>query len=277
MMRKHIMLDRKKEPVKAIRNNTKPNNHMVSKDKEQLVVLTMDNHLTSVITEIGNELSTKCPGLSLRIYAASDWASDENILDECKKSIKNARLIFVSMLFMEEHFKPILEDLKSKRDNLDALVCIMSSPEVTRLTKMGRLDMSKPASGVVSFLKRFRNKGKSGEEKKPAGEAQMRMLRSLPKILKYIPGTAQDLRVFFLSLQYWLSGSKENIYSLFCMLLLKYSKAKKSLEEFNDFYKPPKEYPDIGIYHPRMRGKISNQLSKLPRVVPEKKKKVLSA
>ena len=69
-------------------------------------------------------------------------------------------------------------------------------------------------SGVMSFLKRFRNKGKSGEEKKPAGEAQMRMLRSLPKILKYVPGTAQDLRVFFLSLQYWLSGSKENIYSL---------------------------------------------------------------
>ena len=113
MMRKHIMLDRKKEPVKAIRNNTKSNNQVVSKDREQLVVLTMDNHLTSVITEIGNELSTKCPGLSLRIYAASDWASDENILDECKKSIKNARLIFVSMLFMEEHFKPILEDLKS--------------------------------------------------------------------------------------------------------------------------------------------------------------------
>ena len=59
MMRKHIMLDRKKKPVKAIRNNTKPNNRMVSKDREQLVVLTMDNHLTSVITEIGNELSTE--------------------------------------------------------------------------------------------------------------------------------------------------------------------------------------------------------------------------
>ena len=171
---------------------------MVSKEKEPLVVLTMDNHLTSVITEIANELSTKCPGLSLRIFAASDWANDEKILDECKKAIKNARMIFVSMLFMEEHFKPILEDLKGKRDNLDALVCIMSSPEVTRLTKMGRLDMSKPASGVVSFLKRFRNKGKCWEEIKPAGEDLMRLLRSLPKILKYIPGTAQDLRVFFL-------------------------------------------------------------------------------
>ncbi len=63
MMRKHIMLDKKKEPVKAIRNNTKLNNYVVSKDKEQLVVLTMDNHLTSVITEIGNELSMKCPGV----------------------------------------------------------------------------------------------------------------------------------------------------------------------------------------------------------------------
>ena len=81
------MLDRKIEPVKAVKN-IKSNNYVVSKDKEQLVVLTMDNHLTSVITEIGNELSIKCPGLSLRIYAASDWASDERILTECKKSIK---------------------------------------------------------------------------------------------------------------------------------------------------------------------------------------------
>ena len=94
----------------------------------------------------------KCPGLSLEVFAASDWSSDEDVLIECKKSIENARLIFVSMLFMEGHFKPILEDLKARRDKLDALICIMSSPEVTRLTRMGRLDMSKPASGVMSFL-----------------------------------------------------------------------------------------------------------------------------
>ena len=61
------------------------------------------------------------------------------------------------------------------------------------------------------------------------------------------------------------------------MLFLTYSKTKKSLDEFNDFYHPPKEYPDIGVYHPKMRGNISNELNKLPRVVPEKKKKVLSA
>ena len=113
MMRKHIMLDRKKEPVKAIRNNTKPNNHMVSKDREQLVVLTMDNHLTSVITEIGNELSTKCPGLSLRILRHPIGLVMRRFSMNVK-NLSNARLIFVSMLFMEEHFKPILEDLKSR-------------------------------------------------------------------------------------------------------------------------------------------------------------------
>ena len=39
----------------------------------------------------------------------------------------------------------------------------------------------------------------------------MRMLRRLPKILKYIPGKAQDLRAWFLVMQYWLGGTDENI------------------------------------------------------------------
>ena len=39
----------------------------------------------------------------------------------------------------------------------------------------------------------------------------MTMLRRLPKLLRLIPGTAQDLRVFFLMMQYWLAGSEENL------------------------------------------------------------------
>jgi magnesium chelatase subunit H len=35
----------------------------------------------------------------------------------------------------------------------------------------------------------------------------MKMLRRLPKILRFIPGTAQDVRAYFLTLQYWLAGS----------------------------------------------------------------------
>ena len=34
------------------------------------------------------------------------------------------------------------------------------------------------------------------------------MLRQLPKMLRFIPGTAQDVRAYFLTLQYWLAGSR---------------------------------------------------------------------
>ena len=37
------------------------------------------------------------------------------------------------------------------------------------------------------------------------------MLRRLPRILRFIPGTAQDVRAYFLSMQYWLGGSDDNI------------------------------------------------------------------
>ena len=100
-------------------------------------MLTMDNHLTSVITEIGNELSIKCPGChceySRHLIGLVMITFSMNV-----KVYQNARLIFASMLFMED-LSTNIGRFKSKRDDLDALVCIMSSPEVTRLTKMGRL------------------------------------------------------------------------------------------------------------------------------------------
>jgi magnesium chelatase subunit H len=62
---------------------------------------------------------------------------------------------------------------------------------------------------VAAFLKKLR-----GDRRKPSpasGEKQMALLRRLPKILRFIPGKAQDLRAWFLSMQYWLGGSDDNI------------------------------------------------------------------
>ena len=39
----------------------------------------------------------------------------------------------------------------------------------------------------------------------------MKILRRLPQILKFLPGKAQDLRNYFLTMQYWLGGSDDNI------------------------------------------------------------------
>ena len=122
---------------------------------------------------------------------------------------------------MEDHFLPVLPALKARREHCDAMVCAMSAGEVMRLTRMGKFSMDKPASGALALLKRLRGKTSTQDNKTgaTAGAQQMKMLRRLPKILRFIPGTAQDVRAYFLTLQYWLAGSQENIGNLVHILV----------------------------------------------------------
>ena len=132
------------------------------------------------------------------------------------------------MLFMEDHFMPVLPALQARRDHCDAMVCAMSAAEVMQLTRMGSFDMDAPASGPMALLKRLRGKARAdadgnGSRKATAGAQQMKMLRRLPKILRFIPGTAQDVRAYFLTLQYWLAGSEENVANLVRFLVDRYA------------------------------------------------------
>ena len=51
----------------------------------------------------------------------------------------------------------------------------------------------------------------------------MKMLRRLPKMLRFIPGTAQDVRAYFLTLQYWLAGSDDNVVDMIRALVDRYA------------------------------------------------------
>ncbi len=49
--------------------------------------------------------------------------------------------------------------------------------------------------------------------------SMLKLLRTLPKVLKYLPSDkAKDARSFMLSFQYWLGGSPENLESLLLMV-----------------------------------------------------------
>jgi magnesium chelatase subunit H len=128
-------------------------------------------------------------------------------------------------VIMHRCFLPVLPALTARRDKCDAMICAMSAGEVMRLTRMGKFTMDGKASGPMALLKRLRGNNKPGEGSKPgmAGAKQMKIVRQLPKILRFIPGTAQDLRNYFLVLQYWLAGSDENITSMIGMLLDNYA------------------------------------------------------
>lgn len=93
----------------------------------------------------------------------------------------------------------------------------------------------------------------------------MKMLRRLPKILRFIPGTAQDVRAYFLTLQYWLAGSDENVIAMTRALIDRYAAGERAGRRGETRAEAPIEYPETGVYHPRTRQRISETLRLLPR------------
>ena len=237
----------------------------------KVVLVTMDSHLASAAERAHRSLAKAVPGLSLSVHAAAEWGDDDAALRRCTDDIARADIVIATMLFMEDHFLPVLPALRARRDHCDAMVCLMSATEVTKLTRMGKFDMSGPVSGPMAFLKKLRGKSTadvntSPEDKSSAGARQMKMLRRLPRILRFIPGTAQDVRAYFLSMQYWLAGSEQNMVNLVQFLVERYATGSRRDMRPRCVVGAPLEYPEVGVYHPRMKQRLSASVADLPLV-----------
>ena len=227
-----------------------------------IVIVTMDTHLASATERAYRRLLRDFPGLSLRLHAATEWGDDPEALARCRADIAGGDIIISAMLFMEDHYREILADLKARRDNCDALVSILSASEVMTLTRIGRFTMDGQQGGLMALLKRLRGNGK--DRNASAGARQMKMLKRLPKILRFIPGTAQDVRAYFLTLQYWLAGSDDNVVNMIRMLIDRYAGGARQSLRGAVKVSAPIAYPDVGVYHPRMKGRISATAEALP-------------
>lgn len=240
--------------------------HTTAADAPQVraVIVTMDAHLSSATERARAKLVREIPGLVLTVYSAAEWGSDPSQLQRCLNDIARGDIIIATMLFMEEHFLPVLPALKARRDTCDALVCAMCAAEVTKLTRIGKFSMDGSTSGPMALLKRLRgSKGKPGSGGM-SGAQQMKMLRRIPQILRYIPGTAQDVRAYFLSLQYWLGGSEDNIANLVRFLIDRYADGPRRGLRGTLKYEPPVEYPEVGVYHPHLPGRMGERPELIP-------------
>ncbi len=232
-----------------------------------VVIVAMDTHFAGAVERASVDLVQEMPGLHLALHAASEWSADARALDRCRADIAAGDIIICGMLFMEDHFLPILDALAARRETCDALVCALSAKEVVRLTRIGRFTMDGGAGGALAFLRKFKPKaaGASGGGAR-GGSRQMAMLRRLPRMLRLIPGTAQDMRAYFLTLQYWLGGSQENLGNMVRLLVSRYAEGpRRTLREVVEA-KPPIDYPDVGVYHPRLEGKVADDAAALPGV-----------
>jgi magnesium chelatase subunit H len=232
----------------------------------RVVIVTMDTHLASAIARARVALVRQMPGLSLQVHAASEWSVNTAALKRCQDDIAQGDIVIATMLFMEDHFLPVLPALLARREQCDAMVCAMSAAEVVKLTRVGKFNMSGPTSGPMALLKRLRG---NKEKAATGGAQQMKMLRRLPQILRFIPGTAQDVRAYFLTLQYWLGGSEDNMANMVRFLIDRYANGPRRSLRGQAKVAAPIAYPETGVYHPRMKGRLAEQADLLPKVVPD--------
>lgn len=235
-------------------------NNQADTNSYRISIITLDSHNAMPCERAWSNLIKDFNGLEVSIFAAAEWGENPSALAETKAAIDTSDIIIVNLLFLEDHIKPILPLLKARREKCDAMIGVVCDADLVKLTRMGSLDMQAPESGAVALLKKLRGSSKPSSE---TGEKKMRMLRRLPKILKYIPGKAQDLRAWFLVMQYWLGGTDENIEEMLRFLISRYS----HIDSWRGVKaEPPREYPNVGLYHPNLKGRISEDLTDIPAV-----------
>ncbi len=153
----------------------------------------------------------------------------------------------------------------------------MSHGELTSMTRMGHFHPSGKGGGRFSpaaLLKRLRGAvrgGKGGSDgSSDSGKRQLRALRRARGLLRWVPGTAQDLRTYLLTLEAWLSGSESNLTDLLTALVGRYlphaapTKAAAKLPDLES-------YPESGLWHPDLPGM---GITENPKDLPRPKKPV---
>ena len=234
------------------------------------VIVTLDSHLAGAVAEAAAMVAPQLPTLDLRVHVAADWPENPASLERCRADIACGDIIAVTQCFQDEQVSAIRDALLARRDHCDAMMVAVSAAELVRCTKLGKFDMGgavektpRPWSplGILKKLRGSRSDGKS------SGERQMTALKAMPKLLKFIPGPAQDVRVYLLSIQYWLAGTSENIANLIRLHVEKYADGPRKVLRARVTAEAPRTYPETGLWHPDVRGEhgITESLAAVPR------------
>jgi magnesium chelatase subunit H len=216
----------------------------------KVVYVVLESQYQSALSAAIKSINTKNPNVAIEIsgYLIEELRDSKNY-EDFKRDVSEANIFIASLIFIEDLADKVVEAVTPVRDRLDAAVVFPSMPQVMRLNKMGSFSMAQlgqSKSAIAQFMKKRKEQSGSSFQ-----DGMLKLLRTLPNILKYMPmDKAQDARNFMLSFQYWLGGSSDNLENFMLMLADKYvfkdgGKTTGSLQ-----YKDPVVYPDMGIWHP---------------------------
>ncbi|MBP9200766.1 MAG: cobaltochelatase subunit CobN [Gemmatimonadales bacterium] len=230
------------------------------------MLVTLDGHRRDAFERARLLLAHDLPGLDLRMHVGADWAADPAAAERCRADLRQADFVLVTQLFQEEMAREILPVLRERREHYDAILSLLSVSDLVRLSRLGKFSMADDQArhpwSPIALLKKLRGSRKDGQS---SGERQMQMVRTLPSVLRFIPGVAQDLRIFLLSLQYWLSGSDVNLANLVRLHINRYASGPRAALHNALTVGDPELYPDEGVYHPSLAGRgIATSREALP-------------
>ena len=231
----------------------------------RVVITTLDSHFAEAFAR-AQAMLANVPGLRVSMHVAADFGTDPQAAERARADIRQAHLIVCTQLFQEEYANAVLPAVLERRDTADAVLCALCTPELVKCTRLGKFDMSGGESrspfSPISLLKKLRGSRGDG---KSSGERQMRALRTLPSLLKFIPGTAQDVRAYMLLIQYWLAGTDENLAQMIRYAVDRYATGPRAALKGTLKPAAPVTYPEVGVWHPTIPGRgISERLADLP-------------
>ncbi|MGY6710476.1 MAG: magnesium chelatase subunit H [Rhizobiaceae bacterium] len=226
-----------------------------------VTVVTLDSHMASAVERASADLRRELPGLRLTLHSVAEWGGDQAAEERCRRDVARADIVIANMIFLEEHIRKVQPWLEARREDCDCMVGCLSAGEIVRTTRIGGFSMSGKQGGALALLKRLRGANKKGGS---GGRQQMKMLRQIPRILRFIPGKAQDVRSYFLTLQYMLAGSDENIRNMVRHLIGRYAAGPRAHLREVVKARPPVEYPETGLYHPALADRVSETIADLP-------------
>jgi magnesium chelatase subunit H len=186
------------------------------------------------------KVAVECSG-----YILEELRDPKNY-EQFKKDVAQANIFIGSLIFVEELADKVVQAVEPHRERMDALCIFPSMPQVMRLNKIGSFTMASMGQSknvMTEFMKKNKPTGTSFQD------GMLKLVRTLPKVLKFLPGDkAKDARAFMMSLQYWLGGSPENIEALLLNLAGQYVFEPGTLS--GEIVSPPEVIPDQGIWHP---------------------------
>jgi magnesium chelatase subunit H len=222
----------------------------------KVVYVVLEPQYQSSISAAVNAINDHNPKVAIEIsgYLLEELRDPENYAG-LQREIQTANIFIASLIFIEDLAEKVVAAVEPYRDNLDVAVVFPSMPAVMRLSKMGSFSLAQlgqSKSAIGEFMKKRKAKAGAGSFQ----DGMLKLLNTLPNILKYLPiEKAQDARNFMLSFQYWLGGTPENLENFLLMLadryVLKEDDTLNSTASAGEIkYQDPVTFPDIGIWHP---------------------------